>query len=200
MNIRFLLQVFGVLALFFHSMEAKAKSVKGEYMSLEMPASKNYHQVWHNYDPQSGIMTIDFLPRGQTVENWRDTLSMFVSYHNLHGSPKFFARQLFKLIKTECNSPLVEILETGRRNGYPYSLIRFGCSKPNQSGKPDWNLAITYKGLDSFYAVMRSWKQKPSDAAVAEWRNILKTTHVCDTRRRNRPCRKNSSIFVAPRY
>lgn len=183
------LRIIAVVTFLLQGFGAIAKPLSGEYLSLYIPDSKNYSEAWRNYDTKSDFLVVEYLPRGQTTENWREMVSLSVNYRNISGSVKSFAKRFLDENLRQCGGNRGQILKTGRANGYPYALLFYSCPKTPETGKPEWGLMIATKGQESFYTTIKQWRRKPDNAAISEWRKIISKGYVCDTRRPNRPCK-----------
>lgn len=184
-----------VLVLFLFGAAAFAQTPKDENLVVEIPDSKNYYHAWKDVDRKNRFMLIEYVPKGQTVHNWREMVTTSVNYRNLPVTPKTYARKVMALSQEQCGGPQGKILKTGKSNGYPFALFFYGCTKSPATGKPEWNLTVAFKGRDSFYSVSKAWIRKPAQSAVAEWRAILGKAYVCDTRRQSRPCHSTPDVY-----
>lgn len=186
---------FFVLVLLFFGAATLAQTVEDENLVIDIPDSKNYYQAWKDVDRKNRFMLIEYVPKGQTVHNWREMVTTSVNYRNLPITPKTYARKAMAYSQQQCGGPQGEIMKTGKSNGYPFVLFLYGCAKSPTTGNSEWNLTVAFKGRDSFYSVSKAWISKPSRSVVAEWRAILGKAYVCDTRRRNRLCHSTPDVY-----
>lgn len=89
--------------------------------------------------------------------------------------------------KSSCAIFKSTLIGTDPINGFPRSIWRSDCERPNGAKLTVLHLYIT--GKDSGYYLTRSWKHEADEDSFSEWSSYLQTVNVCDTRKnRKAPC------------
>lgn len=134
-----------------------------------------------------GLVAAEFIPKGETVQDWTSMITVEVFRGAPFGRDKF-AQHLKDGWEGACKDSKVEKLGEGRVNGYRYSAWYFGCPLNPQTNKPEsmWLKAI--RGNDAFYAIQYSFRALPTDQFKAIADKYLGAASVCDTRKPEHPC------------
>lgn len=154
--------------------------------NLITTAPAGYHVGFRNKS-DDGLIT-EWVPAGETVENWTEMVTVQVFYH-LKGSPEAFMNNLEARWQRSCPGadkamPIVNAVE----NGYPTLVWLLSCPQNPASGKVEITWFKAMQGNDSFYVVQKAFKFAPSKQQVTRWVGYLKAVHVCDSRLPDRAC------------
>lgn len=141
----------------------------------------------------------EFLPKGQTLENWTERMAIVVFFGVTGKDPKQVAETLQAEWKNSCAAFSSHPVETRWEKGYPTTIFAMQCagSKP-APGKlaNEFVMAKVIQGIDSLYLVQRAWhsateKVPPPlrDTATGDqWADFMRGVEVCDGRLRGQPC------------
>jgi hypothetical protein len=164
-----------------------AQKLFGEYAFIDIPDEKNYYQAW--LDKSNDQLIVEFVPKGQTYQNWQELFSLFRDYNNIRTSPRKYAEILIAREKRNCVGCAGRVEKNGALNGYAFSLYTLSHPEPTLTTKrPEWNLALAIKGKDALYVFSKSWGYEPRKSEIAEWTSILLKTDMCDTRIPKKAC------------
>jgi hypothetical protein len=158
--------------------------IKNENLLQAMPSGfKIGYQSSHD-----GINMQEWVPDGETVENWSEmvTTQIFLGRKNL--DPAQFLNGIGMQWLKACAGSAPNAIHTGNANGYTVSMLMLQCPLNPQSGKPETTLFRAIKGNDSFYIVQRSVRAVPSREQMSQMAQYLGTVNVCDTRMPEHPC------------
>ncbi len=154
--------------------------------NLITTAPAGYHVGFRNKS-DDGLIT-EWVPAGETVENWTEMVTVQVFYH-LKVSPEAFMSNLEARWQRSCPGadkamPIANTVE----NGYPMLVWLLSCPQNPASGKVEITWFKAMQGNDSFYVVQKAFKFAPSKQQVTRWVGYLKAVHVCDSRLPDRAC------------
>jgi hypothetical protein len=131
---------------------------------------------------QDGHELHEFIPRGETVDDW----SRMVTIEIVHGAHNIdlvaFAQNVARGWENACPGSSVGGVGTGGANGYPYVLWRYVCPVNPATGKPEtmWMKAIS--GADAAYVVQYAYRATLTDEREQPALAYLAGASVCDTR------------------
>jgi hypothetical protein len=154
-------------------------SLKGETLLFAPP--KNF-KIGH-HDDRIGSLT-EFVPNGQTVEDWTEMLTVQVFRNLKEGDPAAFLQNIGSQWLHACPETPKDTIRSGQVNGYPVSMLVLKCPKSPSAGKPETAVFRVIKGKDALYSVQHAWRTVPSDEA----QQALAKSTVCDTRDPSHPC------------
>jgi hypothetical protein len=154
--------------------------------NLITTAPAGYHVGFQNKG-DDGLIT-EWVPAGQTVENWTEMVTVQVFYH-LKASPEAFMSNLETRWLRGCPGsdralPIANAVE----NGYPTLVWLLSCPQNPASGKVEITWFKGVQGNDSFYVVQKAFRFAPSKEQITRWVGYLKAVHVCDSRLPERAC------------
>ena len=154
--------------------------------NLITTAPAGYHVGFRNKG-DDGLIT-EWVPAGETVENWTEMVTVQVFYH-LKESPEAFMSDLEARWQKGCPGadkalPIANAVE----NGYPTLVWLLSCPQNPASGKVEITWFKAVQGNDSFYVVQKAFKFAPSKEQITRWVGYLKAVHVCDSRQSERAC------------
>jgi hypothetical protein len=154
--------------------------------NLITTAPAGYHVGFQNKGDDGRIT--EWVPAGQTVENWTEMVTVQVFYH-LKVSPEAFMSNLETRWLRGCPGsdralPIANTVE----NGYPTLVWLLSCPQNPASGKVEITWFKGVQGNDSFYVVQKAFRFAPSKEQITRWVGYLKAVHVCDSRLPEHAC------------
>ncbi|MFT4091404.1 MAG: hypothetical protein QM645_11775 [Asticcacaulis sp.] len=165
--------------------EVSAQEPKaGERLRLEIPDT-----FWMAHNQSSAKATIrEFIPEGETVENWSTMLTSLIMYDTPDISPKTFAQNYAAFISASCEGSVFKEIEAGVENGYDYAVWLMYCPSVPVIGKPEFNVSKVFISKNTVYLTQYARRQSPDEEDVAIGIGFLQTVSLCDTRDEKRPC------------
>jgi hypothetical protein len=158
--------------------------LSNETLLESMPAGfKVGYQVSHN-----GINMQEWVPEGETVENWSEMITTQVLLGKGNIDPAQFVNSIGQKWLSGCPGSTPDAIHSGTANGYPVSMLLLQCPLNPQSGKPEATLLRAIKGNDSFYVVQRASRHTVAKDQINQMAQFLATVSVCDTRLAEHPC------------
>jgi hypothetical protein len=166
---------------------------------LLIPFSPEEWKSWKigSQGKRPGFTMIEYVPQGQTVQNWDRMLTVQI-FHN----PKFGLAQLMGGMKATfegkqpCEQTHLQAIGTKKMNGYDTSMHRLVCTRSKQTGKGEVALMLGIQGRDAVYLVQRAWRGPaytpkalpPSKAELQSWVDFMAKVQVCDPRVPGQTC------------
>jgi hypothetical protein len=173
-----------LLAVLALSTPAFAQQMKGENLLLSVP--DGYVAGFTDGDGKARIA--EFVPKGQSVKNWREMLTLHIFFGGIDAAPTQYAKQFVARYSDNCGEGTGRIIRQGRERGYRFTFFAAICGLNPKTGKPEWVLAKAMEGHDSFYLIQKAWKYTPSEDEINKWSRYLGGVNLCDSRRKKAPC------------
>jgi hypothetical protein len=146
---------------------------------------------------QGNLQITEFVPEGQTVDNWKSLLTIQIVFGGLSKTPRQVFEEAVALGRRLCPNEESVLITTGEENGYPFALWMQMCRNNPQVNQAEVTLFKVIQGNDSFYFVHRAWRMptvSPNQAIpidpneLVEWGRYMRHVGVCDTRIPARKC------------
>jgi hypothetical protein len=146
---------------------------------------------------QGNFQIVEFVPKGQTVDNWQSLFTIQTVFGGLSKSPRQVFEKSASLMRRFCPNLDVSLVLTGEENGYPFALWVQNCPNNPQVNQAEITLFKVIQGNDNFYFVHRAWRVptlSPGQAIpidpteLEEWGRYMRLIGVCDTRIPERNC------------
>jgi len=163
---------------------AFTQQMKGENLLLSVPDG----YVTGFTDGDKKVRIVEFVPNGQSVQNWREMLTLHIFFGGIDASPSQYAKRFVAGYSKNCGEGTGRIIRQGRERGYRFAFFTAICGLNPKTGQPEWLLAKGIEGRDSFYLVQKAWKYTPSAAEINTWSRYLGGVNLCDNRRKKAPC------------
>jgi hypothetical protein len=174
-----------VLAVTFAALVTlPATAFEGENLLVTAPAG--YKAGFS--DRNAKMVMTEFVPAGQSVQNWTEMVTVQVFLGMKRASPAAFRDRMEKLWAGSCAKAAMVPISAATENGYEVVLWRLTCPLNKTTGKPEMTWFKAIAGNDSFYVVQKAFKFEPPSEKVAEWIAYLNKVSVCDTRLPERAC------------
>ena len=140
--------------------------------NLITTAPAGYHIGFQNKG-DDGLIT-EWVPAGETVENWTEMVTVQVFYH-LKTSPEAFMSNLETRWLRSCpGADQAQPIANARENGYPTLVWLLSCPQNPASGKIEITWFKAVQGNDSFYVVQKAFRFAPSKQQITRWVGYLK--------------------------
>lgn len=155
-----------------------------------------WSEVYHD---NSMVEVVEYLPEGQSVENWQDKIVLQV-YNELNDLPlDAIQRRMQGLNRNRCTGVIEGPMQSGLNNGYASAFWTLGCRYINNSagigiGETQYTKAI--QGDTSLYVLSRIWRTPAfgedgpalSSATINDGVAFLTTAIACVPDSENHPC------------
>jgi hypothetical protein len=146
---------------------------------------KDFKIGWQKTQERS--VWAEWIPSGQTVDNWTDMLTVQIYYGAKVGAEAFL-QNVGTRYMNDCPGTTAKGIFTGQTNGYVVSMLLLRCPRNPKTGKPETTAFRVIKGTEGLYSVQYAWRSSPSDQDVAAAMATLGKATVCDTRDNSHPC------------
>jgi hypothetical protein len=154
--------------------------------NLLTAAPSGYHVGFR--DKNDDRLITEWVPAGETVENWTEMVTVQLFYH-LKVSPEAFMNNLEARWLRSCpGADRAEPIANAAENGYPTLVWLLSCPQNPVSGKMEITWFKAVQGNDAFYLVQKAFKFAPSKEQITRWVGYLKAVRVCDSRLPDRAC------------
>lgn len=143
-----------------------------------------------------GLEMLEYVPRGQSVEAWRDMITSQV-FPDLGNVPlEGYLERIAMAARPLCEGLSVTPVATGTVNGYPAASMTQFCPRYSQTGKGEITLFKVIQGRSGLYVAQRAWRGRPFTRdgipvpmdTYADWTNFLDQVSLCDARDPAHPC------------
>jgi S1-C subfamily serine protease len=159
--------------------------LEGENLLFAPP--RDFKSGYHS--DRNGSLT-EYVPNGQTVEDWTEMLTVQIFRNLKDVDPAAFLQNVGMKYVNDCPGTPKNTIQNGQVNGYPVSMLVLKCPMNPGTGKPETTVFRVIKGKDALYSVQHAWRTVPSDEA----KDALSKSIVCDTRDPGHPCSSFDSL------
>ena len=172
-----------LLAILLFSFPAHAQ-LKNENLLLTMPDG----YIVGFQDKNARQQMTEMVPRGQSVKDWTDMVTVQIFFNMRNLSPAQFKERVDKLWTETCPGVQSNPVTSSVERGYPMMVWIQFCPLNKQTGKPEFTMLKSIQGNDSFYVVQKAFRFKPEKDQIDQWSRYLRSVYVCDTRLGDRAC------------
>ncbi len=130
----------------------------------------------------------EFVPKGQTIEDWEEMLTSQIFYGGIGKSVRKFAGDMRESWKSSCPDSEFFPVKSGKENGYVFKFWLQSCEVNPKTNKPEFIFLKAIEGNDSFYVIQIALKRYPIEEEVVTWTHFLEGAFVCDSRIPERRC------------
>jgi len=180
-----MLKIMSVVSLMMLTLTSAQAAGDGERLQMTFP--DGYAQGFS--DANAKIQIVEFVPIGQTVEDWQELLSVQVFYGMTKVTARGFADSVIRSAVDHCPQSSGVVIRNEFERGYDTALFMVSCPGSDSGQRTEWTLFKGILGRDSFYLVHKAWAYRPDREAVVEWSQFLYGVGLCDTRRADAPCK-----------
>lgn len=178
----------GIMAgLLVAAMFTPAAHAQSGAEQLLRPQAKGYVQGFEHTQPNGGRMW-EYVPAGQTVQNWTEMLTVNASPPTPQMTPRQYLAFIEQGWMNACPGASNHWIIEGEENGYPFAVLQLTCPNNPQSGKPEYTWFKGIKGQEHFYVVQKAFRFEPAAAQVVQWVQYLHEVRVCNERDARHPC------------
>jgi hypothetical protein len=176
-------RLFVLAALAVLSTPALAQ-IQDENLLTPMPAGFTV-----GYQAAEGPQEIhELIPEGESIEAWSAMVTVQI-FRGLGGiRSDDFAGNMAGGWQQACPDAVVNKIEDGTTNGYPYALWSFVCPMNPATGQPETMWFKGISGADAFYSVQYAFRAASSPEREQTALGYLGQASACDTRKPGRPC------------
>jgi len=187
--------VAAVVALFLCAVAPSADAqLQAENLLVKLPAG---FMVGSRHT-QNGMHMEEWVPEGQTVDDWSEMVTMQIFFGRGAWDPVGFLNSLGQGWLSTCRGGSEDPMQSSQANGYPVSMVLMHCPLNPKAGKPETTLLRAIKGKDSFYLAQYAVRAASDKDQVAKMDKYLGTVTVCDTRSSDHPCPDLKAKGVVP--
>lgn len=148
----------------------------------------------------------DWLPADQTLENWRDRMTLQLIPDVAGQAPERFLDNLAALWTESCEAVMVTEVKSEPVNGYAAGSRLIACTRDKQSGKGSVSLYRVVAGENALYVAQRAYRVPPFSAdgvpltgAVLDLgRSAVNFGTACERGAAARPCPADWRPVLAP--
>jgi len=148
----------------------------------------------------------DWLPADQTLEDWRDRMTLQLIPEVTGQVPEQFLDNLAALWADSCEAVMVTEVESKPVNGYATGSRLIACTRDKQSGKGSVSLYQVIAGERALYVVQRAYRVPPfstdgvplAGADLDAGRSAVGFGVACERGTAIRPCPADWAPVLAP--
>lgn len=154
-----------------------------ERLLVQAPAG--YVVAHQGQSPRGRI--VEFVPNGQTVDNWTDMVTVQV-FPRQKASSQEFATHMRTTWQKTCGPFSVRDQSALPINGYPSNRWLATCDLNPKTRQPESAAMVSIRGTEALYVVQVATKAKPEPDWTARTKAYLDTVLVCDAGTSEHPC------------
>lgn len=159
--------------------------------------------AFQNHRPDQSIF--EFIPEGQTVENWDEMVTYMVLPGGQSREPREFNETMRQLWHRQCGKLSGPPIDQKEQKGYAVSILLIDCehfdrtkaSKGIVVRDREILLSKAVRGRDALHILQRAWHgdmgaETPLDRrgqALLDWTATISSSEICDGRIPDMPCR-----------
>ena len=139
-------------------------------------------------DRKDNMVINEFVPDGQTVEDWTEMVTVQIFFGMKGVTPAQFRARIEQLWSKACADASSHSIASAVEKGYATVVWMMNCPRNAQTGKLEITWFKALQGNDSFYVVQKAFKFDPPKEQIVQWTLWLKGVALCDTRLPERAC------------
>lgn len=148
----------------------------------------------------------DWLPPGQTLEDWRDRITLQLIPDTAEPVPENFLDNLAALWTESCEAVLVTEIESAAVNGYAVGSRLIACTRDKKSGQGTVSLYRAVAGERALYVAQRVYRVAPFSIGgvpidgpdLEAGRQAIGFGVACERGTAMRPCPADWAPVLAP--
>ena len=148
---------------------------------VRLPSLSGYIQAHHHASGPGNTLT-EFVPQGQTVENWTDMVTVTRAAHMDTFSPRQFLGGIEEGWRAACPGADSHWGPSGEEQGRPFAILLLTCPINPTSGKPESTWFKGIQGLQAFHTVQKAFRTDVSPDDVRTWMAWLREVTLCGNR------------------
>lgn len=145
---------------------------------VQLPPMKGYQQAHQSTDVQGNRIT-EYVPQGQTVQDWTDMVTVNDAANSGHVSPREFLGIIEAGWRIACPDAQSHWVREGDEAGRPFALLMLSCPLNPGTGKPEFTWIKGIQGVQGFHTVQKSFRSEPEKEDVVRWIGWLRDVRLC---------------------
>ncbi|WP_240336099.1 hypothetical protein [Stenotrophomonas sp. B1-1] len=166
------------LRLTLGALLAPAVALAANTEQVRLPAMPGYAQAHQDTDPQ-GNRLVEYVPQGQTVQDWTDMVTVNTAPHAANATPREFLGIIEAGWKLACPDAQANWVGEGEEEGRPFAVLMLGCPRNPGTGKPEFTWIKGIQGLQGFHTVQKAFRSEPEPKDVVTWMGWLRDVALC---------------------
>ncbi|NKX43413.1 hypothetical protein [Roseicyclus persicicus] len=130
----------------------------------------------------------EFVPAGQTVDDWREMLTVQRFAAAAGGDPGAFVEGVLAELQAVCATPLATPVEPGQAPPYADALAVLGCEVSPRTGGTEIFAIRAIAGREAMHVVQFAWTRRPTEAELGAALALVSGAVLCDPARTDAPC------------
>lgn len=143
-----------------------------------------------------GLEVREFLPRGQSLENWRDMITAQALPRAGASTPRAALLAIVEGARAICAGVIAAPVEEHQAGGPPAASMTLFCLRDPETRSGDMALYRVVHGTNASYVLSRTRRGEVSVSAtapvpeetLAQWRQDLAALHICREAEAGRDC------------
>lgn len=143
---------------------------------------------------KGAMVMSEWVPNGQTADNWQQMITVQVCHGLGHVSPKTFVEAMNRDVQSQVEQGTFQqqTLDMPANTKYPSFGVAWLSGKVKSTGKGEITLIRAIQGKDSLYVIQKAWRQAPfkhvdrlevTPEALQKGVEFLKEAKVVDSRK-----------------
>jgi hypothetical protein len=163
---------------------------QGENLNIALPSG----WVTVTSEKQGSMVFSEFVPKGQTADDWKEMITVQVIHGAGNVNPKDFLDRMNAEVQgaVEPGTFAMKTLDMSKTSRYPSAGVLWLSGKVKSTGRGEVTAIRAIQGKDSLYIVQKAWRQAPFASAekltvtadeMQKGIEFLKQAKVVDTRK-----------------
>ena len=149
-----LLLLFLILGLYVVPVDA----TEDEQLLFVLP--DNWIEIYT--DRTENLSTSEYIPNGQTEEDWSEMISVQVLLEAGNSDPDLMLTKVANHLKKECSNLSIKPIQlAGISNTYPSVTMQTFCERKNDRDKGEVGIVRGIAGKENFYLLQKIWRTEP---------------------------------------
>jgi len=140
-------------------------------------------------DREGNLSTTEYVPKGQTEDDWKEMLSVQIAVDTPDADPNEMLTRAALFLAKSCPDYRLQPIELGGVGDYPTLALMLMCGKNSESGRGEFTILRAIAGKQNFYLLQKIWRGTPYKASDDPpvslderklWLGYLAFQTVCD--------------------
>jgi len=140
-------------------------------------------------DREGNLSTTEYVPKGQTADDWKEMLSVQIAVDTPDADPNEMLTRAALFLAKSCPDYRLHPIELGGVGDYPTLALMLMCGKSTESGRGEFTILRAISGKQNFYLLQKIWRGTPYTASDDPpvslderklWLGYLAFQTVCD--------------------
>ncbi len=130
---------------------------------------------------ESNMLLMEFIPKGETSENWTEMITLQTFYGLDNMTPKEYAARVKKAGASVCPGIKSTLGKETLDNGYQAYSWKQVCDLNPNTKREEATLLKAIAGRRNLYVIQKAWGYYPDQKETQIWSEYIKNTILCNS-------------------